>query len=71
VGDPEVDGEQHDRPLEVQRPAGAEVLPQPGRDLGKLESAAAAAAVTDLVVPVGGGSELIAGLSILEMDCLL
>src|SRR6266568_4679501 len=60
---PEVERAQHDRPLEVKRPVGAEVLPEPERDLGKLEPAAAAAAVADLVVPlrcgdVGHGTSL-------------
>ena len=50
--DPEVERAQHDRPLQIKRPVGAEVLPQPERDLGKLEPAAAAAAVADLVIPV-------------------
>ena len=55
VGDPEVERAPQDRPAGLDRPVAAEVLPQPERDGGKLQSAAPAAAVGHRLVAIGGG----------------
>src|SRR5262249_17883767 len=54
VGHTQVKRAEDDRTLQVQRPVGTEVLPEPKGDLRQLDPAAAAAAVGRAVVPVGG-----------------
>ena len=55
MGDAEVERPADDRTAPLERPVLAEVLPEPERDRGQLQPAAAAAAVLDPVVAVGGG----------------